>query len=102
MNTCKRIKNKPVTIFGVVKNEKLYRLTFSRSLAEFISNNDYSVKRLKVLRGSRIFNITESKAKIFLICSICGKILRASLIKEIALIQVDNVSRFLYEGFVVK
>jgi hypothetical protein len=54
-----------------------------------------------VVQGKQLHEGEETRAKIFLIVSSKGIVLRASLIREIAEMYCDNDTRFLYEGHLV-
>lgn len=44
-------------VWGLVKDGRLYRLTFSKSLAEHINsnlNNQYTLRRYKLVKGRRL------------------------------------------------
>lgn len=88
-------------IWGIVSESKLHRLTFSKSLAEFICANygNYQLRRFNVIRGRRLQTGEVSKTGIYLIVSSKGVILRASVIQGTAELYCDNETRFLYEGF---
>lgn len=88
-------------IWGIVSKNKLHRLTFSKSLAEFICCNygDYQMRRFNVKRGRKLAVGETSKSGVYLIVSSKGVILRASVLKGTAELYCDGETRFLYEGF---
>lgn len=72
----------------VDKNKCCYRLTFSKSLAEFIISSerpDLKLARIEYARGKRLGNSDTANSGIYGILSSQGIVLRASLIKEQAL-----------------
>lgn len=89
-------------IWGIVNESKtkLYRLTFSQSLADMLTTleDGYRLQRFNVRRGKKLEPGAESSTKIYLIVSHKGIILRASLHREIAEMYYDPDSRDIYEG----
>ena len=72
--------------WAIIKNDKLYRLTFSRSLAEYIANKyGYEAKMVKLFLGP----VTEH-SKLFAICKPSGWPLRVTLFKEAAELWESN------------
>lgn len=68
--------------------KRCYRLTFSKSLAEFIISSerpDLKLARIEYVRGKRLRESDRSSSGIYGILSSSGIVLRASLIKEQAL-----------------
>lgn len=69
-------------------NKRCYRLTFSKSLAEFIIKKykpELKLARIEYTRGKRLSSEDISSSGVYGILSSSGIVLRASLIKEQAL-----------------
>lgn len=89
-------------IWGIVNRDcnTLHRLTFSKSLADMLTDLDesYSAERLRITRGKLLQPGQASDTNIYLIVSHKGIILRAALTKEVAELYHDPESRDIYEG----
>ena len=54
--------------YAVLDEKKIYRITFSKSLAEYIAKlTDKKVSKIKIFLGKEIRNIDESNEKLFAI-----------------------------------
>lgn len=88
----------------VSNKNKLHRLTFSQSLATFISEKypEYQVKRFNFKIGKKLEHGEKSTSGLYAIVSAKGGYaLRISLIKEIAEMLCDNDTRYLAEAWMV-
>ncbi len=84
----------------MVRDDKLYRTTFSLPLAEFIQRivPDLYLCKLKIRRGRKLERGEASDTQLYGICTTkCGSILRVTAIKELAEMQADEEYRTLYE-----
>lgn len=86
--------------WGIVKDNKVYRITFSKSLVDLILKDlqgDYRVARLSIQLGDKIDDIDSSKAKIFAICKSKTKWpLRVTMFREAAKLWEDKGVRDIY------
>lgn len=81
-----------------MKDEKLYRLTFSRSLAEFLAGDTYEIRIFNVVRGRIIARKERSASGLYGIVSASKhKLLRISLSKDHANLLCGDASRYLIE-----
>ena len=81
-------------IWGIVDDTKLYRLTFSRSLADLICsyfNDAYKVKRFDCILGQPLLSHEASKTGLYAIQSrLNGAGLRVQMIRDIANMYRDD------------
>lgn len=87
-------------IWGIVKGNKIHRLTFSKSLAEHIvqKNKEYSVQRFEFQIGKPLQRSEISRTGFYGIISTSKQIaLRISLIRECAEYLTQDESRYLAE-----
>lgn len=89
-------------MWAIVDDTKLYRLTFSKSLAEMISkqsNGKYRMKRYDCILGRPLSETEVSRTGIYAVVSTSkGIVLRAPMFKEMAEMYRDP-SRSIYEAF---
>lgn len=90
-------------IYGICDDKKLYRLTFSKTLAEYIANlGNYQVRQFDLQIGKTLEPGEKSRSGIYAIVSKQkGIILRASLIQGIAELYRDESFREIKEAFLV-
>lgn len=83
-----------------MKDDKIYRLTFSKQVADLCASyGDYEVRKLRIKRGKKLDPGEESPTGIYLICtSKCGSLLRAQLNKGISELFFDPEYRHIYTG----
>lgn len=91
-------------MWGITDGKKLYRLTFSKTLAEHIcegSNGKYHVRRYDCIAGRNLADGELSKSGIYGIVSAKnGLLLRASLIAGVAELYRDS-TRSICEAYLV-
>lgn len=80
--------------------KRLHRLTFSKTMADFVASyGDYVVGKFKISRGRQLAPGEESTSGVYLVCTAqCGSPLRATLIRGIAEVFYDEDNRLIYEG----
>lgn len=87
-----------------MKNNKLFRLTFSQGLANFICKNnpEYNVRQVNFKIGRRLEKGEKSKSGLYALMSKKGDFaLRISLIQGISELHSDDSSRYLAEAWLV-
>lgn len=89
-------------IWGVTSEsgKRLYRLTFSKSLADIICKDSrYRLRRFSVLPGKALQLGEPSPTGIYLVCArATGVVLRASLLRDVAALHANDPSRQLFAG----
>lgn len=93
-------------IWGIINQDKtkLYRLTFSESLAKFICDKDdkYRVERFNFKIGKKLAVGEKSQSGLYAIMSVKGDYaLRISLHQEGAQLLCDDKSRYLAEAWII-
>jgi hypothetical protein len=85
-------------VFG--KDGLLYRLTFSKIVADLCTNyGDYEVRKLKIKRGKSLEPGEISSTGLYLTCtSKCGSLLRAQVDHRISELLCDGEHRVIFEG----
>ena len=92
------------TIYGIIKNDKLQRLTFSKSLAEHICSyeNNLTVKKMSFILGKKLeFNENSKTGLYAIVKSKNNWTLRVTLFKELANTWNSHSSREIFECFIV-
>lgn len=85
-------------MYAIERNGFLYRLTFSKSLAEHICDKyQYSLNSYNAVVGKLIQPGEQSTTGFYGLLSSTGILLRVSMIKEISEMHYDGESRFLCE-----
>lgn len=85
-------------MYAIERNGFLYRLTFSKSLAEHICEKyQYSLNTYNAIVGKMLKPGEESKTGFYGLMSSTGILLRVSLIREISELHYDGESRFICE-----
>lgn len=100
MQTCNDGKCKTTEkIWGITDGNKLYRLTFSKSLAEFLAKLDpsYEVARFEFKIGRELDRNESSKSGVYALMSNKGYALRMQLSQELSNIYRDDYSRHIRE-----
>jgi hypothetical protein len=90
-------------VYAVQDSTRLYRLTFSRSLAEHIAQgrSGLQVVGRRFFLGQTLTAGTPTEAKLFAICSKkTGVCLRISLFRELAHLLTDD-SRYVAEAWLI-
>lgn len=89
--------------YGLVRDGKLFRVTFSLSLAEYLArltDERYEVVSLTFRVGRRLEPGEESRSGLYALCSKkTGTVLRISLLQEIAEEMLDPAWRYLAECY---
>lgn len=91
-------------IWGITKNGKLYRLTFSKSLAYHIKeqNNEYEIKQYRFIIGKKLEKNQTSESGLYALMSKKGDYaLRISLIKGVAKLHSDDNTRYLAQAWLL-
>lgn len=72
--------------YAVLDDQKIYRITFSYSLAKLIAKNTgKQIKRIKLVIGSQIIDLDKANSKLIAICKLkSGWPLRVTMFKEAA------------------
>ena len=79
----------------------MFRITFSKSLAEHVAGENYNVKRIELKLGKPLKNGEKSRSGLYaVVAKKRDRILRVSLIKELAELMDDGESRYLAECWV--
>ena len=88
-------------IWGITDGKKLYRLTFSKSLADFLASLDpsYEVCRFKFKIGRELDRDTASRSGVYILMSNKGYALRMQLSQELSNMYRDDYSRHIREGW---
>lgn len=86
-------------VWGITDGKKLYRLTFSKSLAEFLAKLDptYEVRRFEFKLGKELDRNTPSKSGAYALMSNKGYALRIQLSQELSNMYRDDESRHIRE-----
>lgn len=89
-------------MYGLTLNGKLYRLTFSKSLAEFLAKDKYEIRIFKVIQGGEIPKDAISSSGLYgIVSSKSHKLLRLSLSKDFANFICRDKFRYLIECWLV-
>lgn len=87
--------------YAILKNNKIFRITFSKSVSEHICtflDNDYKIKKVTLKLGKILIRGKISQSKAYAIVSRKNnKILRVTLYKEMAELLCDYDSRYVAE-----
>lgn len=88
-------------VWGVTDGQKLYRLTFSKSLAEFLASLDpkYQVRRFEFKLGKELDRNTPSRSGAYALMSNKGYALRIQLSQELSNLYRDDYSRHIREVY---
>lgn len=90
--------------WAIIKEGKLFRITFSKSLAEHIVKTTggwFEVARITLKLGDEVPKGKKAKTGLYAILSRKSDIiLRVCLDKKAAEIECDYVSRYIREGFI--
>lgn len=88
-------------VWGITDGHKLYRLTFSKSLADFLAtlNPSYEVCRFNFKVGKELDRETKSRSGVYILMSNKGYALRMQLSQEISNMYRDDYSRHIREGW---
>ena len=89
-------------IWAITDTKKLYRLTFSKNLADYIckSSKKLSVTRVNFVIGKQLKIEEQSKTGLYAIMSKSKDIaLRITMFKELAAIMAEDNSRYICEAF---
>ena len=86
-------------VWGIVDGKKLYRLTFSKSLSEFLAKLDpaYEVARFEFKIGRELDRDEASRSGVYALMSNKGYALRMQLSQELSNIYRDDYSRHIRE-----
>lgn len=93
---------KPQTkVWGITDGKKVYRFTFSKSLAEFLAKLDpsYQAKRFEFRIGKELDRETESRSGAYVLMSNKGYALRIQLSQELSNLYRDDYSRHIREVY---
>ena len=91
-------------VWGITDGKKVYRLTFSKSLAEFLVKLDptYELARFEFKLGKEIDRDTPSSSGAYALVSNKGYTLRIQLSQELSNIYRDDYSRHIREVWLKK
>jgi len=81
-----------------VRGDRLFRITFSKSLAEHIAKNEYDVQKIELKLGKPLDGGETSRSGLYaVVAKKRNRILRVSLIKDVAMLLCDDPSRYVCE-----
>lgn len=84
-----------------MRGDRLFRITFSKSLAEHIAGDAYDVKRIDLKLGKPLLPGELSSTGLYaVVAKRRDRILRVSLIKDVAEMIGDDPSRYVAECWV--